>query len=164
MRTRKFVWFGLVACIFLGIDLLFPATAIFRGHRDFVRYIVSSPDGHNLASISDDRTVRLWDVASRRTRLILPIASESSCSPRFVFSPDGRRLALAVNETTIELWDVPTGSKMATLKGHTGKICSIAIGPDDTLATASRDKTVRLWDVTSGEERFILGGHMESVK
>src|ERR1035437_8099717 len=34
------------------------------GHTAWVRSVVYSPDGHHLASGSDDKTIKLWDVGT----------------------------------------------------------------------------------------------------
>lgn len=36
-------------------------SAVLKGHTDYVKRVVSSPDGHTLASSSFDHSVRLWD-------------------------------------------------------------------------------------------------------
>jgi WD40 repeat protein len=53
---------------------------------------------------------------------------------------------------------------LATLRGHTGTVWSVAFAPDGkTLATASDDASVRLWDVAAGREAGQLSGHGSAV-
>jgi serine/threonine protein kinase len=55
-------------------------------------------------------------------------------------------------------------SSLATLRGHTGLVLSVAFSPDGKrLASASGDGTVKVWDATSGQEARTLPGHTEAV-
>ena len=46
-----------------------------------------------------------------------------------------------------------TGKEQATLKGHKGRVFSVAYSPDGkTLASGSADKTIKLWDVATGKQ------------
>jgi hypothetical protein len=51
-------------------------------------------------------------------------------------------------------------SELFTLKGHTGRIFSVAYSPDGKrLASASGDNTVKVWDAQTGQELLTCKGH-----
>ena len=50
------------------------------------------------------------------------------------------------------------------LRGHTGRLISIAFSPDGKrLVTSSYDRTMRLWDSNSGELITVLRGHHDAA-
>jgi hypothetical protein len=78
-----------------------------RGHTDYVTSVAISPDGHTLASASNDNTIRLWDLHTHK-RLGAPLTGHAQDVNSVTFSPDGRTLASGSDDATIRLWDVHT--------------------------------------------------------
>lgn len=66
---------------------------VLKGHTRKGTRLGFSPDGRTLASICDDRTIRLWHIATQRELLQFQSPDEDQ-GPFFLeFSPDGRALA-----------------------------------------------------------------------
>ena len=134
-----------------------PATTR-GGHAGAVQNCAFSPDGMLLATVSDDRTARLWQVADGTERRVLigHTGGVWDCA----FSPDGILLATASDDRTARLWQVADGTGYAVLTGHADWVTGCVFSPDGTvLATASRDGTVRLWHVADGTTHTVLYGH-----
>ena len=86
------------------------------------------------------------------------------------FSPvDNSLLASAGDDTTIKIWDLQDNTIATTLRGHRGKINSVAFSPDGTrLASGGDDWTCRLWDVEAGAHiatlEHIIGRNRTQIK
>src|SRR5690349_12945796 len=65
--------------------------ATFRGHKSVVASVAYSPDGKTLASGSQDKTIKLWDVATGKEQATLK--GHTSAVMSVAYSPDGKTLA-----------------------------------------------------------------------
>lgn len=113
-----------------------------EGHDGIVNSVAWSPDGSQLASCSNDCTIRLWDPDSDEP---IELGKHSGYVYCIAWSGDGRFLASA-SKLEVRIWDPKSRRKIHDLQGHTGKIHSLEFSPDCRfLASISSDDTVRLW-------------------
>ena len=80
-----------------------------EGHRVAPQAAAFSPDGKRLASVAQDGTLRLWNVA---TGEMVDILTQRGGRFRDVkFASDGLVIATASEDHTVRLWDVRPGVK-----------------------------------------------------
>jgi serine/threonine protein kinase len=125
--------------------------AHFRGDPLGLRALAFAPDGRTLASVgSEEREVKLWDVARREVSATLSGFDNDPWS--LAFSPDGRTLACGTSGGTVRIWDVASTRLLARLADLRGRVWSLAFSPDGrTLATVGEDRVGRLWDASGLE-------------
>ncbi|MEH2048127.1 nSTAND1 domain-containing NTPase, partial [Nostoc sp.] len=133
-----------------------------EGHSSAVRSVAYSPNGHQLASASDDNTIKIWDVSSGK--LLKSLTGHSKEVNSVAYSPNGQQLASASRDNTIKIWDVSSQKIIKTLTGHSNEVKSVAYSPNGhQLASSSRDNTIKIWDVSSGKLLKSLTGHSKEV-
>jgi mono/diheme cytochrome c family protein len=131
--------------------------AAFQGHSGTINAIAFAPDSQRVATGSDDRTVRIWDVGDGKSLGCLTSSAEVYA---VAFSADGTLLLSAGSDRLVRLWDVRAGSELRTLRGHTAPVRCVAFAPDGKLAVSGGDdRSLRIWDLSSGQETATLAGH-----
>ncbi len=121
----------------------------YTGHGARVGNISWSPDGRRIASVSNDKTVQVWDSLTGKRSFIY--RNRNAAINCVSWSPDSRRIVFGSNDKTLQVWDVISRSPITTYQGHTGYIIAAAwspASPDGTrIASGGVDHTVQIWRV-----------------
>jgi WD40 repeat protein len=123
-----------------------------RGHEGALNCVDISPDGRWLATAADDRTVRLWSMATGEGLVLGTYTDEAwSCD----FSPDGQLLVTGGKDGTVSLWELgPDGQGRAerVLERRDKPIAPAYFTADgrSVIATDVEGRTW-VWDVASGK-------------
>ncbi len=115
---------------------------------DLVGHVLMSlafaPDSSRLALAVADRTLRLIDVDTGKSRVL---KGHGDMVYDVAWSPDSKTLASPSYDRTIRLWDA-AGERVRVLRGHSRSVESVAFSRDGaTLTSVGADRTVRRWDL-----------------
>ena len=83
-----------------------------------------SADGRSALS-SNDRTVKLWDLASGG--VLRTFEGHAGRFNSVSMSADGKSALSGFDDTTVKLWDLVSGGVLRTFEGHTGRVMSVAM-------------------------------------
>ena len=112
-----------------------------------------SADGQRLVSVSQERTLQVWEV--RGGREILTTGPRQAS--RAAFSPDGTIACVGADAASAGMCDASTGERRVLFSGHTSNVRAIAVSADGARAvTASEDRTARVWDTKTGRELLCI--------
>jgi WD40 repeat protein len=135
-----------------------------NGHTDRVWSVTISKDGNYAASGSDDKTVRIWNLDSKKE--IKCLKGHSRWVQALAFNNKGSILASSGGDGKIILWDADGNSvePMNQYLGHDDSVLSLSFSKDDKfLLSASRDQSVRIWDVQTKFAARTINGHSDRI-
>ncbi len=132
------------------------------GHSGLFASITSLAMSANLlASASEDRTIRLWDLDTGLTTQVL--SGHQGFIEAIAFQPGTTQvLASGSRDKSIKIWN---GDRLLhTLNGHTQAVNALAFSPDgQQLATGSSDRSIKLWVPSTEQLLATLTGHKLKV-
>jgi WD40 repeat protein len=122
-----------------------------------------SPDDKLIAVGNHDKTVRIYDVATRKEKAALKGHDDRVMC--LDFSADGKHLVSGGEDGKIVLWDVADSKQIASWVGHGGPLERIAFSPDGKrVASTGRDgpfkltSSAYLWDAATGKKTVEIEG------
>jgi WD40 repeat protein/serine/threonine protein kinase len=132
-------------------------------HTSIVTDVAISPNQQFVASVSRDRSLKIWDMQTGNLQHSL--IGHRGDVQTVVFSPDSQIIASGGLDFEVVLWDAINGVELRRLTGHTANVLDVNFSPDGKyLISASRDRSAILWDVETGEIVRRFEGHTTSVQ
>jgi WD40 repeat protein len=101
-----------------------------------------SADGSLVAVGYDDRTARVWEIATGRLVAELPHAGPV---PVVAFSPDNAFL-VAASGSAPTIWDLGSQRPLVQLFGHQGRVGPVDFSPvGSSILSGGEDRSIRIW-------------------
>ena len=126
-----------------------PEIFVQLGHWGQSFSISLSPDGRFAMSGGQDKTVRLWDVATGREVRVFQGHLDNVVSVSF--SPDGRFALSADWSGVVKLWELSTGQEIRTFKGNQYSR-SVSFSSDRRRVLLAGLNSVEIWETFTGQK------------
>ncbi|KAI9840728.1 MAG: WD domain protein [Sclerophora amabilis] len=122
-----------------------------EGHLAGISTLAWSPDSKTLATGSDDKSIRLWDVSTGKP-YPMPLIGHQNYIYSIAFSPKGNMLVSGSYDEAVFLWDVRSGRCMRSLPAHSDPVGGVDFVRDGTLVVScAGDGLIRVWDTATGQ-------------
>ncbi|MGD1909000.1 MAG: hypothetical protein ACFB0C_23850, partial [Leptolyngbyaceae cyanobacterium] len=118
-----------------------------KGHRDAVTGLAFHPGGHQLFSVSQDGSLKQWDLNPYGMLQTLEVGW-----PMTALVATTTHLVGATADGHIHLWAFPDLKRQGDWVRHQGSVTALAVSPNGRrLASTGDDGTLRLWELPSGQ-------------
>lgn len=104
------------------------------GHESAVSVVRISPDGATAITASSDKTVRVWDLAARRQRVVLGTHRKQILALDLDAARD--RVWSGGHDGQLNAWSLSTGEREAQIDLG-GSVSSVAVRPADGIVAAA---------------------------
>lgn len=139
------------------------AVSKLEGHSGGVVAATFNQDGTQIATCSEDQSVRVWDTETG-SQLRQFTGHEWSISS-VDFIPDTRLLVSGSWDQTVRLWDLDSIGELTTVPAHEASIACITLDRDRRrFATAARDGSVKVWQFDDLRVTHSFRDHEEWVQ
>ena len=133
------------------------------GHTYWVRDLEFSPDQQFLASVSEDSSLRIWDLKTQKE--VFNLTDNETRIWGVTYTWDGKFIITACYDKIIRIWDIQKCAIECRLSEHTDQVIKVVISPDKIhFASASYDKTIKIWNFNERKCVGTLHGHMNWIR
>jgi WD40 repeat protein/DNA-binding SARP family transcriptional activator/energy-coupling factor transporter ATP-binding protein EcfA2 len=116
-----------------------------------------SPDGTRLLSGSADGNARVWDLRTRKARVV---PADAEAVRGVAWQDDASHFATAGADGTVRIWPAGGGDAVV-LVGHTGPVNTAEFNHrGDRIVSTGLDGSVRVWDTAGGATLVVLHQHV----
>ncbi|CAG7921995.1 unnamed protein product [Penicillium olsonii] len=132
------------------------------GHEDIIDSFAVSPSGKTLASLSDDKTIKIWDMTTgtRKQTLLHPDPNDRFNHMTFC---DGGNTLITGTKTTLIHWDLTIGVPRKELTCHSSFEPYTAACNGHTLAISSEEGEIEIIDADTGIPCSTFSGHSDVI-
>ncbi|GFT60944.1 pleiotropic regulator 1 [Nephila pilipes] len=135
---------------------------VVSGHLGWVRCLAVEPANEWFATGSNDRIIKIWDLASGKLKLSL--TGHISAVRGLAISSRQPYLFSCGEDKQVKCWDLEYNKVIRHYHGHLSGVYAIALHPTiDILVTGGRDSTARVWDMRTKANIHSLAGHTNTV-
>ncbi|WNM59732.1 WD40 repeat domain-containing protein [Candidatus Nitrospira allomarina] len=121
---------------------------LLKGHRGWVDTLAFI-DNDTAISGASDKSLRVWDIATRKTKRIMGGHSDRIRS--VVVNNNHRTAFSASDDGTIRAWDLATLKTSDATLGHEAAVTQVTVEPNSSLAVSTgKDGSVKIWDMEAG--------------
>ncbi|HIK91461.1 MAG TPA: WD40 repeat domain-containing protein [Planctomycetes bacterium] len=114
------------------------------GHEAPVTSLAFNNNHSRLISGSEDKTVRVWDIADSKFPELLKYTGHDD-AVRAVDFADTATILSTGTDGKIHQWKHAEGELVRSMEGHVGEISALGVSAS-TIVSASADGTIRLWN------------------
>ncbi|KAH7646827.1 transport and golgi organization 4 [Dermatophagoides farinae] len=135
---------------------------VISGHTGWIRCIAVEPGNEWFATGSNDRIIKIWDLASGTLKLSL--TGHISPVRGLEVSPRQPYLFSCGEDKMVKCWDLEYNKVVRHYHGHLSGVYCLSLHPTlDILVTGGRDSVARVWDMRTKAQIHSLGGHSNTV-
>ena len=114
-------------------------------HRHIVKSVNFNRSGDNLATGSNDKLLRIFDV-KEESEPIVSFKGHESLIKQVLFCEQGQALVSCADDKTLRFWDVRTGDETAKID-LTGPIGGMELAREEDVLTVAHGNQVSFFDM-----------------
>ncbi len=111
-----------------------------KAHEETVNCVAFSEDGSKMASCSDDKLIKVWNLSSQSPEPLQVLQGHEGPVNSVSFSNSGDMLVSGSSDKKIIVWNLADGKIVKTMEGSPGPVRAVCFAPEIAPADQSSKK------------------------